>query len=92
MRLPAARFATGGPMEVGLLGNERLPHQIPPMTTAELGDVIDERMLRERVKAEHADDALDALWAMARSGARIGEVDLRELLDRLHGRREGRGE
>lgn len=59
---------------------------------AALGDIIDERMLRERVKAEDADDALELLWAMARSGAQVGEVDLRNALDRLHGRRAGPGE
>ena len=56
---------------------------------AALGDIIDEALLRERVRAEHAEDALDVLWAMARSGARVGEVDLRNALDHLHGRNEG---
>jgi hypothetical protein len=59
---------------------------------AALGDVVDERMLRDRVRAEDAGDALDVLWTMARSGARVSEVDLRNVLDRLHGRKEGPGE
>lgn len=50
---------------------------------------IDEPMLRERVRAEQAEDALDVLWAMARSGALVGEADLRNALDHLHGRKEG---
>ena len=54
---------------------------------ATLGGIIDEPMLRERVRAEQAEDALDVLWAMARSGARVGEADLRTALDHLDGRK-----
>ncbi len=50
---------------------------------AAMRDSTDERLLRERVRAEHAEDALDVLWAMARSAAPVDETGLRAVLDHL---------
>lgn len=54
------------------------------------GDSIDETLLRDRVRAEHAEDALDALRDVARSGGDVTEQRLRSLLERLHSSRAPR--
>ncbi len=46
--------------------------------------VLDESMLRERLRLEGAEDALELLWSLAKRGEPIGETDLRDGLDRLH--------
>ena len=45
---------------------------------------LDDRLLRERLRDEDAEDAYDALRAPARSATSVGETELDALLQRLH--------
>lgn len=47
------------------------------------GASIDERVLRDRLRAESAEDALEPLLALAGGGERVGEKELQRLLERL---------
>lgn len=45
---------------------------------------LDDRLLRERLRDEDAEDAYDALRALARNATSVGETELDALLQRLH--------
>jgi hypothetical protein len=47
------------------------------------GSALDESLLRERLRAEHAEDALGALRALAATGREVTDDDLRELVAQL---------
>ncbi|HEX9755652.1 MAG TPA: hypothetical protein VGA42_08075 [Gemmatimonadales bacterium] len=48
------------------------------------GPSLDQRLLRERLRAENAEDALDALRGLAEEGTVVTEERLQTLLERLH--------
>jgi hypothetical protein len=48
------------------------------------GDELDEKMLRDRVRAEDAEDALDALRLLASEATPVTDEQLQALLDRPH--------
>lgn len=48
------------------------------------GASIDERLLRERLRAEDAEDALEALVALARTHETVGAAELEAVLEALH--------
>lgn len=50
---------------------------------AAMGETIDEQLLRDRLRREHSEDALEVLRDLGRSADRVDEVRLREALDRL---------
>jgi hypothetical protein len=52
------------------------------------GGSLDGAMLRDRLRGEEAEDALDALQEIARSGAEVTEARLQEVLATLHQRRQ----
>ncbi|MGQ0766987.1 MAG: hypothetical protein ACT4OZ_15160 [Gemmatimonadota bacterium] len=49
-----------------------------------LGESIDERLLRERLRAEDAVDAFEALRTLARSQRDVGAIELDTVLQSLH--------
>lgn len=51
---------------------------------ATLGSSLDEGMLRERLRAEDAEDALEALRTLAAAGEGVGAVELEGVLQELH--------
>jgi hypothetical protein len=50
---------------------------------AAMGSTIDEALLRDRLRREDAEDALDLLWAISRSGEPVSDARLRVALGQL---------
>lgn len=52
------------------------------------GPSLDEDLLQGRLRAEGAEDALEALRRLATQGSTVDETSLERLLDALHARRQ----